>query len=568
MYIELPGELYLRFLKLTIIPLLVSNVILSFGRIQSKITTHLGKVSSLLYLGSNLLAIIVAILLVFLISPGCKQDQTEQHMRLPESVINNNHIRPSYLNDLSDRYRGHRPTFQNTFTNTDPDPYQVFKPASEKVIDASSFIADETLSLSIKDAKSSLAMELSTNFKETNGEKSRIRPVKANGADSQQLSISTKLPIDVLLDVLRNLVPDSIIGATMQQQRTRLRPPSDVVLLKNGSTEPPPSHWPLEHEMIGQSNIIGLLAISVLTGVVLSQMEDAGSPVLDLCECVAELSLRISMMAINLSPFCIMFLLIGQVARARDLSLMAGELCFYCSTVILGLLIHGFILAPLLYYFITKQSPIEFLTGMVEALVASFATSSSSASMALTLRCLSDLKLHPVIVRAFGPLGLVFNMNGTTIYEVIGTIFIAQTLNVSLPFTSVVLIGLSSIVASLNTSGIPSSGLMTMVIVLDTINLPVLQLSLLYIVDFIIDRFRTVINVWTGAIVCGIINSICPESWFETKSEQETSKSSQKLGNSFFKFDRSDNRGREPEVKEELQVISVTITPPQETSSM
>lgn len=568
MYIELPGELYLRFLKLTIIPLLVSNVILSFGRIQSKITTHLGKVSSLLYLGSNLLAIIVAILLVFLISPGCKQDQTEQHMRLPESVINNNHIRPSYLNDLSDRYRGHRPTFQNTFTNTDPDPYQVFKPASEKVIDASSFIADETLSLSIKDAKSSLAMELSTNFKETNGEKSRIRPVKANGADSQQLSISTKLPIDVLLDVLRNLVPDSIIGATMQQQRTRLRPPSDVVLLKNGSTEPPPSHWPLEHEMIGQSNIIGLLAISVLTGVVLSQMEDAGSPVLDLCECVAELSLRISMMAINLSPFCIMFLLIGQVARARDLSLMAGELCFYCSTVILGLLIHGFILAPLLYYFITKQSPIEFLTGMVEALVASFATSSSSASMALTLRCLSDLKLHPVIVRAFGPLGLVFNMNGTTIYEVIGTIFIAQTLNVSLPFTSVVLIGLSSIVASLSTSGIPSSGLMTMVIVLDTINLPVLQLSLLYIVDFIIDRFRTVINVWTGAIVCGIINSICPESWFETKSEQETSKSSQKLGNSFFKFDRSDNRGREPEVKEELQVISVTITPPQETSSM
>lgn len=574
MYIEFPGELYLRFLKLMIIPLLVSNVIVSFGKIHSKIIGHLGRVSTLLYLCSNLIAIIVGILIVLIICPGCKQSQHnhEQNSRLKETVINENN-RPAYLNeyhDSIDRYRDYHPMFYHTSGGGNSVDDQVTRSVADRTLDERVEVGEEkkVLVLESEDGKAHRSVAFaSTRFNHGATDKIAIGPVQTRARPSvQQTSgISTKLPTDVLLDVLRNLVPDSIIGATMQQTRTRLFPPQGLVLLKNGSTDPPPSHWPMGHEMMNQSNIIGLLAVSVFIGVVLSNMEEAAAPLINLCECVAELSLRISMTVINLSPYCIMFLLIGQVARARDLSLMAGELCFYCLTILIGLVIHSLVIMPLIFYSITRRSPIDFFFGMIEALVASLATSSSSASMALTLRCLSDLKLHPTIVRAFGPLGLVFNMNGTTIYEVIGAIFIAQTLNVSLPITSILLIGLSSIVASFSTSGIPSSGLITMVIVLDTVNLPSLRLSLIYIVDFIIDRLRTVVNVWTGAIVCGIINSICPESQFEHCSENEKSMNIKGPAKGLMGTRHEQKQGQK--ASEPPQVICVTITPPGDESS-
>lgn len=583
MYIELPGELYLRFLKLMIIPLLVSNVILSFGKIRGKLTSHLAKVSSILYLSSNVIAISVGIVVVLAICPGCQRDRPlhEPSDRPKNSVINNN-FRPGYLNEHHDsinRYRDYHPMFYHTSGNNELAADRVVSHKPAEAMSSQVDLEGEEEQVLLLESDSHLTRRSieykSTSFTRSSGQgKIAIEPVKISTpmlGDRERVvgqtpGLSSKLPIDVLLDVLRNLVPDSLIGATLQQTRTRLFPPQGLVLLKNGSTDPPPSHWPMGHEMMNQSNIIGLLAISVFVGIILSNMEEAGAPLLNLCECIAELSLRISMTVINLSPFCIMFLLIGQVARAKDLSSMAGELCLYCLTIVLGLTLHGFIIMPLIFYSFTKRSPIGFFYGMIEALVASLATSSSSASMALTLRCLSELKLHPVIVRAFGPLGLVFNMNGTTIYEVIGTVFIAQTLNVSLPITSLLLIGLSSIVASLSTSGIPSSGLMTMVIVLDTVNLPTLKLSLIYIVDFIIDRFRTVINVWTGAIVCGIINSICPDSLFEFKEEKEKSVNVQSFDSGLVRMHQRTRIGSDVEVNPP-QVICVTITPPNDECS-
>lgn len=584
MYIEMPGELYLRLLKLIIIPLLVSNVILSFGTIHGKLSSHLAKIASFLYLGSNLMAITVAIVLALLIGPG-KLRQTSSKTSssttttttFGENLQNflpnmDNHHYFTELHDSINRYRDYHPMFYHT-ERGDYDNENLAKSAR---LQSSSYktISNKTENkVNIKEEEEAILSKLLNSIiNDNDNELKRRKTMKASqinhmhskssaegkGNGQQRIAFNTKLPIDVVLDMMRNLIPDSIVGATIQQSRTRIFPPKELIINKDGTTSPPPSDWLMGHELVQNSpNIIGLLAISVLVGVVLSHMEEGSKPMLELCSCISELSLRIGMMAINLTPFCIMFLLIGQVARARDLSFMAGELFMYTITILIALFIHGFILLPLAYYLIVKKSPIKFLLTMLEALVASFATSSSSATIALVLNCLTDINLNPIIVRAFGPLGSVFNMNGTAIYEAIGTIFIAQTLNVSLPFTSILLIGLTSAVASLSTTGIPSSGMMTIVIVLNAINLPVLQLSLIYIVDFIIDRFRTVINVWSGAIVCALINHICPEYLFE--DEQVTEK--------FRELKRRStilHNNRKPSTLVEIpkQVISVTITPP------
>lgn len=645
MYIEMPGELYLRFLKLMIIPLIVSNVILSFGTIQGKLSSHLAKVASFLYLGSNLMAITVAIVLALLICPGKKPAGEGGNLSLtPLIQIDNHHYFTEYHDSIK-RYREYHPMFYHTDRNepnmrvqqrqsfkspsrennefafhqsrTDlsanqnhhSSPQINLNSSSSAIISNNSSLAvvvvvngrinssthqdarfisssENKQTLPLSEARTNRYIAENESIKsergdrdkereeaylepesegEGEGERVRLRVTRDEPAkNNNHLGLSTKLPIDVLLDVFRNLIPDSIIGATLQQARTRLFAPNELIIFKNGSTDPPPSRWPMGHEVVDQANIIGLLAMSVMTGVILSHMEEASKPMLDLCACISELSLRIGMIAINLTPFCIMFLMIGQIARARDLTSMAGELLMYSLTVIIALFVYGFILLPLVYYLITKKSPIKFLFSLLEALIASFATSSSSATMPLLLNCLVDLELNPVIVRAFGPLGSVFNMNGTAIYEAIGAIFIAKTLGVQLPLTSLLLVGLSSSVASLSTTGIPSSGMMTMVIVLNAINLPVLQLSLIYIVDFIIDRFRTVINVWSGAIVCGLIDHICPEHLFEEEMKPEKYQEMVKYRGS--RATLSSRRSLGSDENQKPQVISVTITPPSENS--
>lgn len=608
MYIEIPGELYLRFLKLMIIPLIVSNVILSFGTIHGKLSSHLAKVASFLYLGSNLMAVTVAIILALLICPGKKPATAGGNLAAPMIQIDNHHYFTEYHDSIK-RYREYHPMFYHTDRNEpnmrvqsisrlelmEQAPEKIFSKQqstqdsneSEKVPDSNlhpPINSDSTSSSSMqtkpsktqaqqilpelhKYAKNRNSISEKQDLEEPESKVFRLvtsdRETPTNN-NNNRIGLSTKLPIDVLLDVFRNLIPDSIIGATLQQAKTRLFAPKELNIYKNGTTDPPPSRWPMGHEVVDQANIIGLLAISVMTGVILSHMEEASKPMLDLCACVSELSLRIGMIAINLTPFCIMFLMIGQIARARDLSSMAGELLMYSLTVIIALVVYGFIILPLVYYLITKRSPIKFLFSLLEALIASFATSSSSATMPLLLNSLVDSELNPVIVRAFGPLGSVFNMNGTAIYEAIGTIFIAKNLGVQLPLTSLLLVGLSSSVASLSTTGIPSSGMMTMVIVLNAINLPVLQLSLIYIVDFIIDRFRTVINVWSGAIVCGLIDHICPEHLFEEEMKPEKYQEMVKYRGSRATLSSRKSLGADENQKP--QVISVTITPPSENS--
>lgn len=620
MYIELPGELYLRFLKLMILPLLVSNVILSFGTIQGKLSSHLGKISSFLYLSSNVVAITVAILLALLIGPGRLRAATggnhnqfslDQQRQPGASGLHSDLMSrdSSGLLDAYDesikRYREYHPmSYHHVARGEEPSNKQQINSSkhpneqpSTKPITSSSRAAQEDKTSSIISSSETTELKQSSARSQNHDHllvvllpqtlaPSIDHPTQQNfdtkgGATSGNgdgnstdgalhghlngnggTAISAKLPVDVLLDVLRNLVPDSVVGATMQQVRTRLFAPRELKLAKNGSSDPPPSRWPVGHEMVDQPNIVGLLAISILIGVILSHMDEASKPMLDLCSCISELSLRVGMMAIHLTPFCIMFLLIGQVARSRSLTFIASELCMYSITVIVALLIHGLILLPLAYYLVTKKSPLRFFCNMLEALVASFATSSSSATMALVLNCLTDAGLNPVIVRAFGPLGSVFNMNGTAIYEAIGAIFIAQTLGITLPLMSLLLVGFSSAVAGLSTTGIPSSGMVTLVIVLNAINLPVLQLSLIYIVDFIIDRFRTVVNVWSGAIVCGLIDHICPEHLFEEEMKPE--KYREILAR--MRASRGTLGGRRSSAKEESsslpQVIRVTITPP------
>lgn len=578
MYIEMPGELYLRMLKLMIVPLLMSNIILSFGSIQGKLSSHLAKISSLFYLMSNLIAIAIAISLVIMICPGKHRFSSSTHIkdRSQHSYSNivparnyatitskspsisqyySYKIQENKTRELNDRHDSREPMRAPENHLKEQDGEELIRSIEVK-LPGSITLAKTTTKIF------SSPSDIENQFVSTN-------EMEHKGPDQMRTGVATSLPIDILLDLLRNLIPDNLIGLNLYQTRTRLLTPRELVVGVNGTTDPPPSLWPMTHEKIERVNIIGLLAISVVTGVILSQMDESAQPMLEICACISELSLRFNMLAINLTPICIMSLLIGQVARIHDLSSIIGELSMYLITVTIALFVHGFLVVPLMYWIIVKRSPIEFLHHLLDVLVASFATSSSSATLAPLVSGLMQYNMNPVVVRAFGPLGSVFNMNGTTIYEIIGCLFLAQLANVDITLTTILLVGLTSAVAGLSTVGVPSAGMMTIVIVLDSINLPTFPLSLLYIFDFVIDRFRTVVNVWSGAVICALIDHSCPEHLFDEAKEHRkflelmrfrppSKKGAIVRGGSCVKDNREE---------EEPKVISITITPPVENQT-
>merc|ERR1711935_272568 len=147
----------------------------------------------------------------------------------------------------------------------------------------------------------------------------------------------------------------------------------------------------------------------------------------------------------------------------------------------------------------TWRAPLDyfkFMSGISQALLTAFATASSSATIPVTMANLEqNLGIDPRITRFVLPIGATINMDGTALYEAVAAIFIAQYEGLSLNFGDYVAISITATAASIGAAGIPQAGLVTMVMVLDTVGLPAEDVTLILAVDWLLDRFRTAINV-------------------------------------------------------------------------
>ena len=200
------------------------------------------------------------------------------------------------------------------------------------------------------------------------------------------------------------------------------------------------------------------------------------------------------------------FLIAGQIINMKDFGETFGKLGWYFFTVILGLFIHGFITLPLIMMLITRTIPFRFIMNMGNALTTAFGTASSSATLPVTMDSLEQKNgVDPRVSKFVLPIGATINMDGTALYEAIAAIFIAQVYQVPMTFGSIIAISITATCASIGAAGIPQAGLVTMVMVLDTIGLPSESVTLILAVDWLLDRFRTAINVLGDSIGAGIV---------------------------------------------------------------
>lgn len=314
---------------------------------------------------------------------------------------------------------------------------------------------------------------------------------------------------DTLLDLARNLFPPNLVQATIMQYRTVLTYPGDVAAADEKGQYRDPNNlytWPIGGEYTFGTNILGLVFFAVVLGITLAMMNERGKPLLDFFTCLSEAMMTITTWVIYMAPVGVFFLIGGQILEMEDFSVVAGQLGLYFMTVLVGLFLHGFIVLPIIFSITTRQLPFKFIANMTNAFTTAFGTASSSATLPVTIRLLEDKNgVDPRIARFVLPIGATINMDGTALYEAVAALFIAQVRNMSMSIGQIIAISITATAASIGAAGIPQAGLVTMVMVLDTVGLPAEDVTIILAVDWLLDRFRTAINVLGDSIGAGIV---------------------------------------------------------------
>lgn len=245
---------------------------------------------------------------------------------------------------------------------------------------------------------------------------------------------------------------------------------------------------------LAQGNVLAVVIFALLLGIALVVGGERYRNILVLMQEFLELILMLVGWIMRLAPLGIMALLL-QLVATQDTGLLST--LFKFVVVVLGTtLLHGVVLLPLILYLITGMSPLKFWLGAREALITAFATSSSAATMPITLRCAEQhLHVKRDIAGFVIPLGTTMNMDGTALYEAVAALFIANLVGVELDLSQQMVVFVTAMLAAIGAPGIPSAGMVTMVMVLQSVGLPAEAIAILLPIDRILDTVRTTVNV-------------------------------------------------------------------------
>uniref|UniRef100_A0A8D3BAT6 Amino acid transporter n=1 Tax=Scophthalmus maximus TaxID=52904 RepID=A0A8D3BAT6_SCOMX len=362
-----------------------------------------------------------------------------------------------------------------------------------------------------------------------------IHPGKGSKDEfAKQPKIEQISTADAFLDLIRNMFPPNIVEACTKQVNLSILSISlsfhvtmtvnDTIFTLNGSQEMTREEMIPVPGTVNGINALGLVVFSMCFGLIIGSMGEQGQPLKDFFDCLNEAIMRLVAIIMWYAPIGILFLIAGKIVEMDDISTMGGQLGMYTVTVICGLLIHAIVVLPTLYFVITRKSPFVFIAGLLQALITALGTSSSSATLPITFKCLEENnKVDKRVTRFVLPVGATINMDGTALYEALAAIFIAQVNDYDLNFGQILTISITATAASIGAAGIPQAGLVTMVIVLTSVGLPTDDISLIIAVDWFLDRLRTTTNVLGDSIGAGIVEHL---------SRHELQKKDPEVGNS------------------------------------
>ena len=301
-------------------------------------------------------------------------------------------------------------------------------------------------------------------------------PIVGEGAyDTEKLSSSTSV-----LDILKRMIPLNPVSA-----------------LANG-------------------DMLGIIFFAIFFGVMMSFVDSKHSKsVKGLIESIYEIVMKMTQVIIKCAPIGVLGLITKTVSNT-GLSVFK-DLGLYALTIATGLSIHLFIVLPLILFLVVKINPLNHFRAMASAMVTAFSTSSSSATLPVTIKCVRDnVKASNEVTSFVLPMGATINMDGTALYECAGVLFIAQALGIPLDAGQQLVVVITALLASIGAAGIPSAGLVMLFIVTDAVGLKsdavALWVGSMLAIDRPLDMFRTMVNISSDSVGVAVI----------AKSEGET----------------------------------------------
>lgn len=259
-------------------------------------------------------------------------------------------------------------------------------------------------------------------------------------------------------------------------------------------------------------DVLPLIVAAILFGAAFAALGKESEPIVELFELLDKAVMKIVHWVMLFTPLGIFGLIaerIGLAGGGSQVIALAAELGMYFLCVVSGLFIHGVIILPLILFLLSGRNPAEYASRLSKALLTAFSTASSSATLPLTMEgVIEEAKVGPKVARFVLPLGATVNMDGTALYEAVAAVFIAQSYGIELSIAQMVIVFFTATLASVGAAGIPEAGLVTMVLVLKAVGLPVEGIGLILAIDWLLDRFRTTVNVWGDCIGAAVIDRL------------------------------------------------------------
>lgn len=255
------------------------------------------------------------------------------------------------------------------------------------------------------------------------------------------------------------------------------------------------------------TSMLQVIFFVILLGIGLILIEEKkAKPVVEFFKGMNEVIMKIIDIIMLFSPYGVFALMAALMVEIPDFSTL-GALGIYGLTVLLGLFIMTFVFYPTLLMIFAKVSPIKFFKAIAPAQLLAFSTSSSAATLPVTMECVTEnLGVDEEVSSFVLPLGATVNMDGTSLYQAVAAIFIAQAmLPEALDLQTQLMIIVTATLASIGSAGVPSAGMVMLVIVLGQAGIPEAGLALIFAIDRPLDMCRTVVNVTSDSTIATIV---------------------------------------------------------------
>ncbi|CAH0555908.1 unnamed protein product [Brassicogethes aeneus] len=332
------------------------------------------------------------------------------------------------------------------------------------------------------------------------------------------------LVLDSLLDLGRNIVADNIFQATFQQAHTDYVNGTERRFnMETGESE---VHNVIAREIkyrLG-TNTLGIVFFCLIFGTILGTLGQRAKVVIDFFSVIFEVIMKMVNGVIWLTPVGISSVIAGKILSVSDVALVISQLGWFIATVIFGVFLYQLIIMQLIYFVFVGKNPFKFYVGLIQGTVTAFATASTAAALPVTFTLMDEkVKVDQRVTRFVLPIGCNINMDGTALFIAVASIFIAQMNGVQLGIGELVTVCFTSTAASFSSASVPSAALVLLLMVLSAIDTPDQDVSLLFAVDWLVDRFRTTNNMLGDCYAAAVVEKLSKKELMACDAIQELS---------------------------------------------